>query len=82
MAKLRLESLAAALALLCAPLAAAQSGAADGEERTATSWLDGFKFGTYGRVGIAWDGRGGTAQPFSVVSHGPRLEQRTSTSAR
>jgi maltoporin len=75
MAKLRLESLAAALALLCAPLAAAQSGAADGEERTATSWLDGFKFGTYGRVGIAWDGRGGTAQPFSVVSHGPRLEQ-------
>jgi maltoporin len=36
---------------------------------------DGFKFGTYGRVGIAWDGRGGTAGPFSVVSHGPRLEQ-------
>lgn len=36
---------------------------------------DGFKFGTYGRVGIAWDGRGGTAEPFSVVSHGPRLEQ-------
>jgi len=36
---------------------------------------EGFRFGTYGRVGIAWDGRGGTAKPFSVVSHGPRLEQ-------
>jgi len=40
-----------------------------------SSPADGFHFGTYGRVGIAWDGRGGTAQPFSVVSHGPRLEQ-------
>ncbi|MBI5486800.1 MAG: carbohydrate porin [Deltaproteobacteria bacterium] len=36
---------------------------------------DGFRFGTYGRVGIGWDGRGGTSQPFSVVAHGPRLEQ-------
>ncbi len=35
----------------------------------------GFTFGTYGRVGIAWDGRDRTGRPFSVVRNGPRIER-------
>ena len=49
--------------------------AAQPPEPVSEDWDDGFRFGTCGSVGIAWDGRGGTAQPFSVVAHGPRLAQ-------
>jgi len=63
------------LAARTSPSAPEATPPAEPEPAAAEHREDGFKFGTYGRVGIAWDGRGGTAQPFSVVSHGPRLEQ-------
>jgi hypothetical protein len=34
-----------------------------------------FEFGSYGRVGIASDGRGGTGREANVVSHGTRIDE-------
>jgi maltoporin len=34
-----------------------------------------FEFGSYGRVGIASDLRGGVARPANIVTHGTRIDQ-------
>ncbi|MGH7282688.1 MAG: carbohydrate porin [Polyangiaceae bacterium] len=36
---------------------------------------DGFQFGSYGRVQIASDGRGGTGRPANVIAHGTRIDE-------
>jgi maltoporin len=41
-----------------------------------TKFLEGFRFGTYGRVGYSSDLKEGSrSKPLNVVSHGPRLEE-------
>lgn len=45
-------------------------------ERRLVDLLGGFRFGTYGRVGLSGDLREGSkGLPVNVVSHGPRLEE-------
>jgi maltoporin len=36
-----------------------------------------FEFGSYGRVGVASDLRGGTGRPADVVAHGSRLDEES-----
>ncbi len=43
----------------------------------ASSPTDGFQFGSYGRVRIASDGRGGTGRQTNVVSHGSRIDEES-----
>ena len=38
--------------------------------------LRGFRFGSYGRIGVSGDlARGSVAKPLNLVTHGPRLEE-------
>ena len=60
--------------------AAAASGVTDqtpanAEPKPAPNPSDGFQFGSYGRVQIASDGRGGTGRPANVVAHGTRIDE-------
>ena len=68
---------ALALLLLAAPAAAAPSS--DPPEPLGdrvARMLSGFRFGTYGRVGLSGDLReGARGRSVNVVSHGPRLEE-------
>ncbi len=38
-----------------------------------------FEFGSYGRVNVASDLRGGTGRPSNIVSHGPRIDEESYT---
>jgi maltoporin len=42
-----------------------------------SSPTDGFQFGSYGRVRVASDGRGGTGRQTNVVSHGSRIDEES-----
>jgi maltoporin len=47
-----------------------------GVTRRVMELLQGFRFGTYGRIGYSSDLRqGSTGKPVNVVAHGPRLEE-------
>ena len=67
--------------VLCGSTAlAADEPPAAGTDASATSkvlqLLSGFRFGTYGRIGLSGDLReGGAGRPLNVVAHGPRLEE-------
>ena len=67
-----------------ANVAAASAAAANGStDQTPPSAVpkpapdprDGFQFGSYGRVQVASDGRGGTGRPANVVAHGTRIDE-------
>ena len=60
--------------------AAAAAGVTDqtpasAEPKPAPDPRDGFQFGSYGRVQVATDGRGGTGRPANVVAHGTRIDE-------
>jgi maltoporin len=48
---------------------------ANAEPKPAPDSRDGFQFGSYGRVQVASDGRGGTGRPANVVAHGTRIDE-------
>ncbi len=43
------------------------------------SWMDGFSFGSYGRVVIATDLRGHVGRESNIVAHGSRVDDQTYT---
>lgn len=43
------------------------------------SWMDGFSFGSYGRVVIATDLRGHVGREANIVAHGTRIDDQTYT---
>ena len=47
--------------------------AAPAEPSAVTQFLDGFQFGSYGRVGVGTDLTGRLGRPVNLVAHGPRL---------
>ena len=49
----------------------------EGESEEDSGFEHGFDFGTYGRVNVAGDVRGGRGDPVNVVTHGSRLEETT-----
>jgi maltoporin len=60
--------------------AAAAQGSTDqtpasAEPKPAPDPRDGFQFGSYGRVQVASDGRGGTGRAANVVAHGTRIDE-------
>jgi maltoporin len=70
---------AAIVLLLCAAPASADEPKPSAAESLTTLHVPGdpgkFEFGSYGRVGIASDLRGGVARPINIVAHGTRIDQ-------
>lgn len=49
---------------------------APGEASVLATILEGFQFGSYGRVPLGWDLEGGSGQPVQLIAHPPRLLEK------
>jgi maltoporin len=76
------DAVAVAVDASAQPAASAPVASTTDAAATATrppSWMDGFSFGSYGRVVIATDLRGHVGREANIVAHGTRVDDQTYT---